>query len=255
MRAINQPAPKRRPGNRNRTGRLNRGQDKAGVKPTRDRIRDAAIALFARKGYDGVSVRDITRAVGIKESSLYNHYRSKKDLLAAVFEYFRKQMAQEGLPDAMIENRLEALGPVEFMKRGVSRFIEHWDDPGREMSWLVVSMEQYKNRKAAEIILKETERIVAYTERIFRNMIVRKDIAPHDPRMLAVGYAYALRAMHLEYELLKTFRLDTRKIRKRMSEFVDFTLSLLKPDRQGRFKHKLRKKYRRETGRTKNGLA
>ena len=41
---------------------------------TKERIIDQALDLFSRKGYDGVSVRDISGAVGIKESSLYNHF-------------------------------------------------------------------------------------------------------------------------------------------------------------------------------------
>ena len=41
---------------------------------TKERIRYEALNLFSEKGFDTVSVRDIASAVGIKESSLYNHY-------------------------------------------------------------------------------------------------------------------------------------------------------------------------------------
>lgn len=42
---------------------------------------ETAVRLFAQRGYNGVSVRDITSAVGIKASSLYAHYPSKEHLL------------------------------------------------------------------------------------------------------------------------------------------------------------------------------
>ena len=44
---------------------------------TKDKIFDTALDLFSKKGYDSVSVRTIASEVGIKESSIYNHYSSK----------------------------------------------------------------------------------------------------------------------------------------------------------------------------------
>ena len=37
---------------------------------TKEKILDTALELFSRQGYDGASVRDIARAVGIRESSM-----------------------------------------------------------------------------------------------------------------------------------------------------------------------------------------
>ena len=53
---------------------------------TRDRILDAAEALFAERGFAGTSVRDIASNVGLTAASLYNHFPSKDALYAAVLE-------------------------------------------------------------------------------------------------------------------------------------------------------------------------
>jgi AcrR family transcriptional regulator len=45
---------------------------------------DAAEALFARHGYGGVAVEDVTDAVGVKKPDLYNHFRDKRELYVAV---------------------------------------------------------------------------------------------------------------------------------------------------------------------------
>ena len=50
----------------------------------RGRILDAAAVQFARSGYSATSVRDIAAASGILPGSLYYHFASKEDLLAAV---------------------------------------------------------------------------------------------------------------------------------------------------------------------------
>jgi AcrR family transcriptional regulator len=45
-------------------------------------VLNAAIALFAERGYDRVSVRDIGERLDLTGPSLYRHYKSKSDLLA-----------------------------------------------------------------------------------------------------------------------------------------------------------------------------
>ncbi len=47
---------------------------------SRDKILDVAEALFARRGYAGVGLREVAAAVGLGKSSLFHHFRSKGHL-------------------------------------------------------------------------------------------------------------------------------------------------------------------------------
>ncbi len=58
---------------------------------TKEKILCTALELFSRRGYDGVSVRDIARAVGIRESSIYNHFKSKQAIFDGIVEFFYQQ--------------------------------------------------------------------------------------------------------------------------------------------------------------------
>jgi len=51
---------------------------------TRQAVLDAALALFAQKGYFGTSLRDVAAAVGVRESALYNYFPSKDALFEAL---------------------------------------------------------------------------------------------------------------------------------------------------------------------------
>lgn len=57
---------------------------------SRVHILDAAIPLFARHGYSGVSMRDIARDSGVQAASLYHHFSDKQTLymeaMAQAFE-------------------------------------------------------------------------------------------------------------------------------------------------------------------------
>lgn len=54
---------------------------------TKNRILDTAITIFAERGFEACTMRDIAAAVGIKAPAIYNHYSSKEEVLAAAMEH------------------------------------------------------------------------------------------------------------------------------------------------------------------------
>jgi len=52
----------------------------------KDRLRDKALDLFSRTGYDGCGVQDICDAAGVTKPTLYHHYGSKAGLLEALVD-------------------------------------------------------------------------------------------------------------------------------------------------------------------------
>ena len=55
---------------------------------TKEKILQISIEKISKKGYDNVSIRSIAQDVGIKESSIYNHYKNKEDILDKILKKF-----------------------------------------------------------------------------------------------------------------------------------------------------------------------
>jgi TetR/AcrR family fatty acid metabolism transcriptional regulator len=58
-------------------------------KPRQDkrvRIVDAAVQVFAEKGFRGARISDIARAAGVADGTIYLYFRNKEDLLLTIFE-------------------------------------------------------------------------------------------------------------------------------------------------------------------------
>jgi AcrR family transcriptional regulator len=70
---------------------------KAGAGSRKERILDAAERLFARHGFYGVSVRDITEAAGVDVALINYHFGSKRELFAAVFRRRAEMLNPERL--------------------------------------------------------------------------------------------------------------------------------------------------------------
>jgi AcrR family transcriptional regulator len=69
---------------RNRPNRAAGRRSSAEAERTRTRILDRAERLFARRGYRGVSVRELSRACGVRPFTIQHHFGSKPGLYQAV---------------------------------------------------------------------------------------------------------------------------------------------------------------------------
>lgn len=71
---------------------------------TRERLLDTAERLFAEQGFDGTSLRQITREAGVNLAAIHYHFGSKDALIDAVFDRLIRPIN---------EARLERLDGVE----------------------------------------------------------------------------------------------------------------------------------------------
>jgi TetR/AcrR family transcriptional regulator len=60
--------------------------------PTRERLLEAAKAVFAERGYEATSTMAICRLAGTSESQLIKHFGGKRGILQAIFEYAWEQI-------------------------------------------------------------------------------------------------------------------------------------------------------------------
>lgn len=74
---------------------------------TRTRIIETAVDMFAAQGYEAVSIRDIAHAVNIRESSIYYHFKSKKDILDTIIFMFEEKAASTA--DSLITSISESI--------------------------------------------------------------------------------------------------------------------------------------------------
>jgi AcrR family transcriptional regulator len=65
------------------------------TKPTaRERLAEAAFALFDERGYEQTTVDDITERAGLGRTTFFRHYRSKEDVIFPDHERMLEQVAE-----------------------------------------------------------------------------------------------------------------------------------------------------------------
>jgi AcrR family transcriptional regulator len=102
---------------------------------TEERVRQAALGLFAKKGFQATGIRDIATEAGISVASLYHYMSTKDDLLLSIMEYGLKRLTLAGR--WMVDNT--SGGPVEQLAALTQLHV--WTHGVRQQSTLVVDRE------------------------------------------------------------------------------------------------------------------
>jgi len=72
--------------------KLRRGRGRPLVDDKRRRILDAALILFAKRGYHGTAVPDVASATGVGTGTLYRYFDDKQDLVNEVYRDAKQQL-------------------------------------------------------------------------------------------------------------------------------------------------------------------
>lgn len=93
------------------------------------RLIKVAMRMFAEKGYDGITVRDISTAADVSVGLINHHFGSKEGLREAVDQHFIGQFEEvlaEQRPAPRDEDESLAQS-VEFTEAWINRHIDDWD--------------------------------------------------------------------------------------------------------------------------------
>lgn len=167
---------------------------KAPAPACKDGILACAIPLFARAGFNGVSMREIARAVGLNPATLYHHFADKETLYRAAV---RQAFANRG---RLLSGALTAsLPPEERLREFVIRLCRLMDeDP------------DFTRLLQREILDGDEARLRFLAEEIFGALFkdlarLSRELAPgRDPFLLAISII-GLAVYHYQLAPLRTY--------------------------------------------------
>lgn len=190
---------------------------------TKQKILETAIDLFSVNGYSAVSVREITKHVGIKESAMYNHFKTKDEILQTIYDIFESIQSQSLPPIEKLEGILSTSSPEAFLLQGFENFKRTVQDPVLVKLWRILNIEQYRDQRAREIIRNRVYRgTIDFLTAAFGIMIEKNRIKPLDPLTLAFEYQYPIFSIMSEYLLLKMDEQDTDDLEKLVKTHIQY---------------------------------
>ena len=152
---------------------------------TKEKILDAALTLFAENGYDGTSVEQIAKIVGIKAPSLYKHYKGKGDILNALID--SAEMRYEEMFGS--ENNIGKVpqSREEFTKVTMERISFTMKDPIIRKTRMFLVQEQFRNERISEATTRhQLDGIQRMFAKIIKGMMDEGIVKNDDPELLAV---------------------------------------------------------------------
>lgn len=163
---------------------------------TKEKILQTALRLFARDGYESVSVSTIAGELGMTKGALYRHYENKR----AIFDSIVRRMyavdaarsAEFAVPEENYEDDPTGYDSVslESLRQFTLAQFKFWaEDEFASDFRKMLTLEQYRSAEMAELLRRcLTAGPVAYTADIFREMMTRGVLRSGDAQLLALEF-------------------------------------------------------------------
>ena len=198
---------------------------------TKDKILKAALKLFSSKGYKATTVRDISGAIGIKQSALYNHFKNKDEILetlvsnltsSAIVTIFDDKDAQE----------LHKQGKSLLMSIATTFKLISFD--GQNEALFKLLMQEIYNNQHIRDIYNEffyQENVKALSKHFFM-MMQDEMIKSSDPLLLANEFFAPLFFYQMQVSLLKLDKKSTSSVVSLFEKHVDIFWDNIKIEKQ-----------------------
>lgn len=163
---------------------------------TRRRILDAALSLFAEKGYANVFVAEIADAVGIKAPSLYKHFAGKQEIFDAIVQEIRSSYDRQAA--ALSLNGSDALADAavfaeaseeELVKTGLGLFRFFLHDDTAQKFRKMMTVEQFRDPGLAGLLTRQyADDPLAYQSAMFVFLGQAGVLRQRDPQVMALQF-------------------------------------------------------------------
>ncbi len=208
------------------------------ARDTRRTILDKSLELFAEHGFTGSSMRDLARAVGVRESALYHHFPNK----AAILETILTE-AGPGRLNAFVEGdvlqRLETEGPEDFLRSVTETAVNVWATT-QERRVLRVVMSEWPRLKALGLFdpQAQVQRVRARLAQLFAELVRRGVFRPVDPHATALRFMGPVMLLRVLYLSDVDGVPDLKALRADLALHLTTFWDSVKPERPARLKRR-----------------
>ena len=178
---------------------VSKGRD-VGKMSRKEEILYATLELAAENGIKAVSMSQIADKVGMKAPSLYNHFKSKDEIIREMNGFLRDRAQASGTPVAMDFSRLSDKSVEEILLASVSAYMGIVSDKYMLQFFKVLYSERSTNPIAAQIVLEETERMLQASRNMFYALVVHGKVKNDDIDTAAMTYSLTIHSL-IDYRM------------------------------------------------------
>ena len=161
----------------------------------------ATLELASAKGMQGVSMSQIADKVGIKAPSLYNHFKSKDEIIQEMYRFLRENAQKSnGKPNVDFAESLSKKSLEDVLMGSLSAYIGLISDKNMLQFFKVLYSERSTNPTAAKIMVEETERMLSQSRNLFYALAVHGKIKNQDADMAAMTYSLTIHSL-IDYRM------------------------------------------------------
>lgn len=182
----------------------------------KEHIFDSALKLFALHGYSGVTINMICEESSISKSVFTSHYSGKEEILDEILSRcnYILQTPRSVLEKESADSHSYSL--QEILEKLIDEYLAVLNNPQDMLLWQVTTKEQFRNKKAGQIILEEISARIERLTNTFDRLQQEGKMNPCDSGLMASNYIYSIRALFQDCILSRLYALDSKEYIQRM---------------------------------------
>lgn len=155
----------------------------------------ATLELASEYGLKAVSLAQIADKVGIKKPSLYNHFKSKIEIVSEMYSLLREQAQKNNTFSTDYASIFENRCLEEILIICLSGYMGFLSDKNMLSFFKVLYSERSTSPAAAQIMIDETERMLNNTKALFYALVVHNKMKNEDVDIAAMSYAMTIHSL------------------------------------------------------------
>ena len=162
----------------------------------------AALELASRNGLKSISMVQIAEKVGINAPSLYNHFKSKDEIVKAMYSFLRERAQQNRASGFADPEEFSSKGLERILTESLAAYLGMITDRNMMCFFRVLYSERSINPLAAEIMLEETEHMIRSTRNLFYALAVHGKMRSEGVDTAAMTFAMTVHSL-IDYQMDK----------------------------------------------------
>ncbi|MFP3668034.1 TetR/AcrR family transcriptional regulator [Priestia sp. SIMBA_032] len=177
---------------------------------TKDEIKIISLTLFTNYGYEGTTLSEIAKRVGIQKPSIYNHFKNKDDIFLCLFEEILEEHIYQIKKLVEEINTLSSEEKLKYILLDTCNYYKNHEEKATFLKRAMIFPPEHLKHILNEKFLRSEKSFSSILRTIFIEGIEKKEIREGKIENLIMSYFCLIDGVFMEFSYYGKEKMEPR---------------------------------------------